>query len=398
MILGAGTFALLGGLTWARGVVLPFLIRSRPAQFGTIEESFDAEAAVVRKESVYVAGISGILRPLVGEGERVRAGTAVVEIANPQSRKAAEERLAEIDRKIEEFDRRNAAEYESLRERIRGWNSTITGLVSSIREAYSFDDPDAVAAAEDELSEALDGRAEAARGIEALDASRRELLVQRQGLEELLRKSVTLVECRVPGIVSFRLDGCEKEFSPERLKDIGARTIFTAEPTIRTSVDGAEARAGEPVCRVVEADEWYLAVGLPSNRVPQLGGSSVRVRLPETGERQIPARVARLDTGPPGGYAIMILEADNLPSELLSVRKTRATVITSSTQGVLVPRSAVVKVDGKTGVYAIYKTMAQFKPVQVRAQDDDGAIVEGLSPGTEVITNPWLAKEGRRVK
>ncbi|MGE5484973.1 MAG: HlyD family efflux transporter periplasmic adaptor subunit [Ignavibacteriales bacterium] len=398
LFLAGATIVLLGSITWARGTILPLLVRTRVVDSGAIEKSFEAEAVLIRKESVYVAGISGKIHLLVQEGERVRTGSPVVEISNPQARKAAEERLAEIDARVAEFERDNRARYESLRGQAGQYESSVTALARSAQNAYSLQDTAGVAAAEADLSSALEKRATALAEIEALDSAKSDLESERDGVKALLSRAVTVMESQSPGIVSFSLSGCEKEFSTSRLNDISARSVFMAKPEPHAVADGEEAAAGDPIFRVVQTDEWYVAAAFPSNRAPELSGANVRIRLAETGDRLYSVRVARLDTGPPGGQAVMVLQADSLPGELMAVRKTRAVVVTSSTQGVIVPKSALTTRGGDTGVFVVYKTMAQFKPVQVKAQDGDSIVVEGILPGTEVVTNPWLVKEGRRVK
>ncbi len=398
LVLAAGTIILLGSMTWARGAILPFLVRTQVVDSGSIERSFEAEAVVVRKESVYVAGISGKLRLLAQESERVRTGAAVVEISNPQSKRAAENRLSEIDLKIDKFETENRGKYDELRSRIASCDASVASITRSLQNAYSFQDREAIAGAEAELAAALSKRAAAVAEVETLDGQKRDLEAERDGVKALLSRASTVVESQSPGIVSYTFDGCEKEFAASRLNDVSARAVFMAQPRAVTAVDGGEVKAGDPIFRVVQADQWHMAVAFPSNRATELTGSSVRIRLAETGDRLYNVRVTRLDTGPPGGHAVMVVEADTLPADLLSVRKTRAMVITKSTQGVVAPKSALTNRDGKTGVFVIYKTMAQFKPVQVKAQDGDRIVVDGIFPGTEVVTNPWLVKEGRQVK
>jgi len=398
LFLAAGVIVLLASITWARGTILPFLVRTQVVDSGSMEKCFESEAVVVRKESVYVAGISGKIHILAQEGERVRTGQPVVEVSNPHARKAAEDRLAEIDSKVAAFERENMTRYESLRRQVANCDSSVTGLARTVQNAYSLQDASALASAESDLSATLQKRAAALAEIESLDGVRKDLQAERDGVEALLGRAVTVIESQSPGIVSFKFGGCEKEFSTSRLNDVSARSVFMAKPSPMAVENGSEAKAGDPIFRIIQADEWYIAAAFPSNKAPELGGSGIRIRLAETGDKSYNVRIARLDTGPPGGHALMVLQAESLPDDLLALRKTRATIVTKSTQGIIAPKAALTTRGGKTGVFVVYKTMAQFKPVQLKDQDGDKVVIEGIFPGTEVVTNPWLVKEGRRVK
>ncbi|NPV71640.1 MAG: hypothetical protein HPY55_13525 [Firmicutes bacterium] len=398
VILGVVLVALLGGLTWARGVVLPFLVRTQVVESGAIERVFEADAAVMRRETVYVAAISGRVRFLVGEGERVRTGMTVVEISNPATRKAAEERLAEVEARIAEFDRENRSRYESLRRQVASLDSSISTAARALQGAYSLQDRARMAQAEADLAALIEKRGAALHEIESLDGKRRDIETQRDGVRTLLERAANVLESQTPGIVSYVFDGYEKEFASTRTRDVTARTVFLAQPKPKAVSDQQDVKAGEPLFRVVQADQGYLAVAFPSNRITELGGAAVRVRVPELGGKTLNTRVVRVDTGPPGGHALVVLELEGLPQELLTLRKSRVSVVTRSTQGVVVPGSAVTTRAGVAGVFIVYKTMAQWKPVQVKAEDGGRAVVDGILPGSEVVVNPWLVREGRQVK
>jgi hypothetical protein len=61
-------------------------------------------------------------------------------------------------------------------------------------------------------------------------------------------------------------------------------------------------------------------------------------------------------------------------------------------QGVILPIRALVKKEGKTGVYVRTAVGLKFTTVDVVGQLDEQVAVNGITPGVEVVTNPGVAK------
>jgi len=64
-----------------------------------------------------------------------------------------------------------------------------------------------------------------------------------------------------------------------------------------------------------------------------------------------------------------------------------------------VPGKAVVRRGGQDGVFTVdgAARTCHFRPVTVIGGSGDQVVVEGLPTGTEVVSNPWLVKEGLRI-
>jgi hypothetical protein len=81
------------------------------------------------------------------------------------------------------------------------------------------------------------------------------------------------------------------------------------------------------------------------------------------------------------------------------VRSAEVSLLVRSRSGIIVPRSALIEKDGKTGVLAVQKTYARFVAVEVLMTQGDRAVVRGgISPGDEIVTRALKFLEGKRVR
>ena len=242
-------------------------------------------------------------------------------------------------------------------------------------------------------------RAGAREDLGRLDSARGDILAERQRLYDLAKKVSNVVEAPSPGVVSFVLDGLERTFSTTKLDGISARAIFTSQPKPEESRSGDEVKAGKPVFRIIALDQVFLALPLGASDLADVVASqTVRVRSDSLGAKPLSARVVSVSDPASDGFGVAMVSLGSCPEEALCQRKITVDVIKDRREGLIIPKQCLAQRNGDVGVYVVYKTMAYFRKVTVKAQESSRVIVEGISPGVEVITNPWIVREGLRVR
>ncbi|MDP2859681.1 MAG: HlyD family efflux transporter periplasmic adaptor subunit [Bacillota bacterium] len=382
-----------------KDLILPFIVRSVVAEPGFLEQSVTSDAIVIRQETVYCAPASGKLILASREGERVRAGTLVIEVKNTQATRALDEQVQQVDQRLSEFDKNNSARFSTLEASMKAVDGDIANTLREARAALLGGDGSKALSLDKTFRESMEKRYEVACDLGRLDVARNEIVDERQKLAELAKKSSNRVEAPGPGVVSFLLDGLETQWNAQKTGGVTARSIFVAEPKKEETRTGDDVRAGKPAFRIVSLDQGAVAVALPAkDMVDVLALQSIRVRSSTLGKESLWGKVQSI-TDPGGdGFGVVVVSISPFPEEALSLRKIRVDLIKQRNDGMKVPEQCLFKKDGETGVYIIYKTMARFRKVFVKARDGAWAIVEGLSPGSEVITNHWMVKEGLRVR
>jgi multidrug efflux pump subunit AcrA (membrane-fusion protein) len=382
-----------------KDLILPVMVRAVVAEPGFLEQSVTSDAIVIRQESVFCAPVSGQIVLTAREGERVRAGTLVIEVKNTQATRALEDQVQQVDQRLSEFDRNNRARFSTLETSMKALDSDIGNTLREARSAMLSGDGPKVVSLDTVLRELIQKRYDVACDLGRLDAGRNEIVDERQKLADLAKKASNRVEAPGPGVVSFLIDGLETQWKAQKTGEMTARSVFVAEPKQHETKTGNEVRAGQPAFRIVSLDQGAIAVALPAkDMVDVLALQSIRVRCPSLGKDPLWGKVQSI-TDPGGdGFGVVVVSVSPLPEEAINLRKIRVDLIKQRHEGIKVPIQCLFKKDNETGVYIIYKTMAYFRKVSVKARDGGWAIVEGISPGSEVITNHWLVKEGLRVR
>lgn len=71
------------GINYTRDIIMSRLIRVEEARYGVIENVLPVDGTLIRNESVLAATKNGRLKILIPEGERVRVGAVVAQVAAP---------------------------------------------------------------------------------------------------------------------------------------------------------------------------------------------------------------------------------------------------------------------------------------------------------------------------
>lgn len=379
--------------------MLPILVLAHTAEPGFIERTVSGEALLIRQETVFVAPVSGKLVQSVKEGERVRVGTPIAQISNPRTARAFDEQISVIDQRIAEFDRANGLRVSALEQALSGLDTTIMDAFGEARRVLATNDTDRLGVLDKILGEAVVKRGETRVDLDRLDSVRKEMVQERQRLIELARKATNLIEAPSPGVVSFVLDGLERQFAIGKTEGLTSRAVFTAQPKAEESKTGDEVKAGKPILKIIGLDQVHLAMPLKLDDLMDVATSqTVRVKSDSFGSKTYPARVVSITDPGADGYGVVVVSLSPFPEEAFQLRRVKVDLIKDRREGIVVPEQCLTERNGETGVYVIFKTMAQFRRVTVKARHEGKVVLSGIEPGVEVIKNHWLVRDGLKVR
>jgi HlyD family secretion protein len=153
---------------------------------------------------------------------------------------------------------------------------------------------------------------------------------------------------------------------------------------------GSTAVAGQAVLRMVEADSFWLRVRIDQGRSAGLAvGQSASIVLRSRPGATFPGKVARIEqlSDAVTEERIAMVAFDALPAGLTLNEMAEVTVQLPDRADVLnVPPAALVRQDGKTGVYVSADGRAQFRPIRAGVRTESGIeVLDGLSGGEAVI-------------
>lgn len=364
---------------------------------GAVESVVEVDALIARREQVVTAPVGGLVKRLATEGERVRVGTAVVEIdpavtesANPPPTSTAPPTGAGTTptRGMSSAAQR---EYDRLAEEI-------FQLVSAYNKAFYGGDW----ARAESLDEQLDrlGARQAALVAQWYPATTREpepSATQPNRRGQLIDPSpdATPVSAKGSGVVLYQVDGLEgalnladtEHWSPSWVRALP----YPAQQAGSNGVVGA----GQPLFKVVDDLDLDLIAIIPSSRLTpaqrtlmQEGGVAVKIA---GRERAVTARVRRMVEE--GEELLLHLTVPVPATDALKLRRIRISLLLESYEGVVVPRSAIDVEGGVTGVWLFAHQKYSFIPVRVVGGNQaEVAVLGDLPPDAEILIAP---AEGR---
>jgi len=386
---------LLVVLAWLRGALVERLVQVIMVREGALDRVAGGRALVARRETVVLAPADGVLHWLVATGERVRAGTVVAELGNPMAVEAALRDQALLEQRLAEA----GAALAPLEQELAGLRERLAQAAGRLRSATIRGDAAEVAQREAELGSVL-----AQHASRQADRLRIESTIH--GLKENLRAQQQLVQgltvrvvSPVAGVLVRELDGLEQTVAPRQLSRLSSRQLMAFEPRPGAPEEGQTVRAATPLFKVVDSLEAYACLALPVRDVEQLEVSRpVNVRFPDIHDDVVRGQVYHLGERERNGLVLVVVKLEEAPDALAVRREVEVLLVLETYRGTVVPRRALLGRNGRTGVLVVVRNTARFQAVEVLGGDARQVVVTGLPAGTEVVLNPWLLREGSRIR
>jgi len=395
-------------------LILPSLIRKisgrSPETFivktGTIEESFRTKAIIFRSEKLLEASIEGHCVPHYDEGEKVAANRIVATVVNTSSQDLMEE-IRKLESRILQAREEASKQEDFFKGDIERIDSEIEKLARKI--SLSSIEGNIVQARqyEMEIENLLQKKADILNFSGDKNAFLQQLEKQKENLMERLKGNIDELKNAESGIISYTIDGYEKEFSLSYMKDIDVQALDARIKELESKERKAGAEYEKVYAKIVDDLYFYLACTASLKDVNALSpGASVSVRINEKNmnlEMQVESIKKEEDR------AVVILKSSMAMSETISMRLVDIDVIPRKISGLKIPVKALMDYNNlsKTAKVACVKySYIRHIPVKVTGMDKDYAIIENdpdrageytINYNDIILTNPEKFVEGQLV-
>ena len=204
------------------------------------------------------------------------------------------------------------------------------------------------------------------------------------------------------GIISYNLDGWESLLTPELAENTDWLSVLShLEEEKPEAVPTAELSANRVVAKVVdnliEPTLFFRTDSLPENLAE---GEVCKFLLPGDNVPQQPLQAVVREIGwLADGSCYFLAQLRSVDSRMYTERASTVSLIDRSVSGNTIPVSALQwnEAGSEAFVYRCeYKRLAKVK-VDVLYQDEQMAVVDGLTVGDSIIANAERAKEGQRI-
>lgn len=351
----------------------------------TVDDAVEATGLLIRAETVVTGQTAAIVDVLPDQGEKVRAGAAVAYLYQDESA---------LDRRREL--RTLTLEQEQLKYALQGQDGTdasrldqsIVDAMVGLRTSAAYGDLTSLE--EQSLSfKSLvirHGYASDA-GVDELSAAITALDAQIQALQSASALDTTTVYAPCSGTFSAMADGYESTLYPDMLETLTTasfKQLMAQDPTAPAGAVG----------KLITNSKWYLATTVSPEVAERLVvGRSVTVRFSRDWSGEVSMKIERVDEAADGACLVILSSTRNL-ADTSMLRKQTVDIVFNSLDGIRVPKKAVRTENrevtdpetGETttkqviGVYVLTAAQAEFKAVEILADDGDYYLVQAVLP------------------
>lgn len=351
-------------------------VSTTPAYSMTYEDTAEADAFIVRDETVYEAPSGGTFYSYEREGARVGRNRALCAVYSGEVDESVLQELASIDAKLSDIS--SGTEEDSSFMSGSSTAKRLLQLEEEIEAAAAVNDIAKIASCKAEIESLAAGDA-----VVAATQISQELSNRRASLEAGIASPKSDIISTVSGIYSQKVDGYEGVLTPEIIENINVEQFSklapeqSAQPQTdekkQTESSARIVSAGQGICKVIDNHEWYIAALVKRADIEDVKtGQKVGVRLGKLPGEQIEATVLSISSDPQGQEkAVLVLECDSYSEGAFSIRASDVEIIKVSYSGICVPVHSVRVSDGQSGVMVRNGGRDVFKPCRIIYRDEE---------------------------
>lgn len=342
------------------------------ARVGTYVVSLEADALVVRDEYVVQPGLSGVMEPLVSEGERVSAYTRLGAVITGEIDKDKINRLNALNHEIDSLTR-TLSEAGILTIADDKVESTLDLSLDNLRYAAAKNDTGS-AMLQAENVRILTERKAGVVSSSTAQVKLSEAQAKRDEIAASLGGAHKEIYAPVSGLYSDNMDGLETVLTLDCVDTITPEAVDKFfEKTDTISVHGP--------CKIINNFKWYVIFNLPEDECAGLNvGDSYTVNFKELNDTSLPGKVNYISPVSEDGRCAVSMEFNKYIDDFTSIRETSIEIYKESYTGIYIPRSAV-SVQSVQGVWVQNEVSVEFRSIEEVYRSDDFLLVNPNAKG-----------------
>lgn len=334
---------------------------------GTISQEDSSTGYVIRNETVikgedYENGIYSIIT----EGEKVAKNDSIFRYYS-NSEKEISEKISEIDYQIQELlDKEGTTDVEKTAD-VKSIENSIEEKISNIKELNNYQE---ITEYKNNIDNLISKKINFL-GDTTSNSEIKKLVQQRKEYEESIKNGAKYITAPMSGIVSYRVDGLEEEFSTGNFNNMTEENLEKIE--LRTGQIIAKSNESG---KIIDNFECYIAVLLDSEQSMNAKvGDKVQLRLSNQDVKD--ATIEQINEG--SKKRTIIFKINEMTEDLINHRKIAVDVIWWNKTGLKVPNQALIE---ENGLYYVIKNKAGIETkmlVKIEKQTDRFSIISNYS-------------------
>ena len=356
--------------------IIPILrattLKTVTVNYDALEIKENSRGIVFKYEDVYTSKTPGQVTLLAKEGERVSAGSKIASVSLNGNDLFKD--IEKIDEDIEKLKEKNISK-DLFKGDLEKNDEDIENLANEIRESVLNEDYEKANELKENLREKVDkqlvmsgGNSYNALTIKNLERKKKELL-------EEISNDVTDYYSKNSGIISYKIDGLENIFTPEKIGDIKLDDFKELDESISEIKDNDSINNEDEMFKVINNFKWYVVLKIDDIEDKTIKeGQNLTLRV-KSFEKEMIGRV--IDTDIRDKEGIIVVELNSHLHNFYDKRYLDVEVIIKKYSGLLIPRMAIIDKDGVTGVYIKdISGISKFRPIEILGEYKDNVIIK----------------------
>lgn len=336
-------------------------VETEHAFYSVVNEALVTSAYIFRDETVVMQSGGGTRSYSVENGEKVHMGQQLCVTYQTSDEAGVQETINLLNGKIDLLNKSSigSGSFSTDLSRING---NISSYMLDIQRDVAAGDLAAAARLQDELLIQMNRRQATVADSDDFFGSRISELTQKKAmLESSLSGVKVTTTAAAAGYFYSAADGYERSFTVSALGSVTAQEFKKLIAT-QPDKDVLENAVG----KIAGTSKWYIAfIATRRDAAYFVENQKYSVTFSYADDREIKMCYEGTGGDTKGDEVVLIFSSGTLPSGFNFARKQEVKVIKNTMQGLKIRTSALVNVDGETGVYSLSAGRVVFKTTEV---------------------------------
>ncbi len=367
------------------------------AMDSTYYHTMPLQGLILRDETVIAGSADGLLGYCQPSGSKVAAGHTVARVFDTPEQAAAQTRVDEIDRLIQDLSSIKT-EGMQITANAQVLDSRINDTINQLLAITDRGTTGGYTSVSDELIQLLNKKQVALGTTGGFQAYIENLKAEKATLQTQIGNANDAISVEKSGYFVNSVDGYESMFAYEKATEISYAQLEEALKTTPAAAGG--------IGKLVASNEWFAVASVEQSISQHLAvGDHVEITIPILSDEIYRCQVEALTMDYANSTAVLVLRCGQMNSDIAKARIEKIQLRLNTYHGLRVNQSALRVVDGITGVYVAEGIAAKFKPVEILYSDAGFAICAydtansgGLKQYDEVIVKGGDLYDGKIIR
>lgn len=341
------------------------LVEIETVTYASATEKLELTAYLFRDETPIAALSWGVNSYFFDDGERVAKGEQLAVTYTNENDAMIQNKIKNINKKINIL-KKSAVNYGSSTTDIEKLDKIISDVTLEMLKAIRKNDLPGALRYKEELTIQNNRYAALNSSQNNYNSQILTLENEKKALERMLQSEGVAYTASVPGYFYSTLDGYENIFTMEKLENL---TLSAFEQLKNAVPDDNLIR--NSIGKLVLSPNWYIACEMDKRTASNyVKGKSYNFDFPMSSDMIISMKLDRVITQSDQDKAVLIFCSNIMPDGFNYIRMQTVRLMLKTYEGLRIPTSALRKINGETGVYALNGNKIVFKKTEVLFEEN----------------------------